>query len=507
MRLAELLAALSLVTDLARGRPPEEAMRACAVAMRLARLTGLHDADARDVYYTTLLRFVGCTATSHEYAAAFGGDDVRVRSRGDLMDAAAPREVLAYLWALSEGSPVPDRLRAFAAALGAGRRVVREGARADCEVGAAMARRFGLDEAVPNALADVFERWDGKGAPDGRRGEEIAVPARYAAVAFVAVMFDSTFGREAALDVLRRWAGRALDPALARALAKDADAIVVADEDPWIAALDLEPAPALTATERRLDDVANAFADAADLKAPFLHGHSAGVAALGERAAAALGFAPDDVDVVRRAGLLHDIGRAGIATGVWERPGPLTHAESEQVRLHAYHTERVLSRAPALARIAGVAGRHHERLDGSGYHRGAPAVTLDPAARVLAAADAYDAMTHERPYRAALAPADAARELRRMPLDGDAVRAVLQAAGQPSGRRSAATPAGLTDREVEVLRLLARGHSEREIATALVVSPSTVHTHIAHVYAKTGVSTRAAAAMFAMEHHVLRPED
>jgi HD-GYP domain-containing protein (c-di-GMP phosphodiesterase class II) len=196
-----------------------------------------------------------------------------------------------------------------------------------------------------------------------------------------------------------------------------------------------------------------------------------------------------------------------VPNGIWEKPGPLSGGEWERVRLHPYYTERILERSPALAPLAATAGAHHERLDGSGYHRRATATQLEVGARLLAAADAYDAMTHDRPYREALAPADARAELGEMvaagALDKRAVDSVLEASGADPVEARQANPAGLTDREVEVLRLLARGHTNKEIAAALVVAEKTAGHHVEHIYAKVGVSTRVGAALFAMRHDLV----
>lgn len=506
-RLAELLAALSLVTDLARGRPPEEAMRACLLATRLARLEGLREPEAAAVYTTTLLRFVGCTATSLEYAEAFGGDDVTVRGRGDRVDPTVPAEALGLLWGLSHGAPALARVRLFAGALPRAKRVTGQGMRADCEVAATMARRFGLDEAVETALWSMFERWDGRGGPRGLRGEAIPPAARFAAVAFAAVSFAEA-GADAALDAVRRWSGRILDPGLAATFARHGAALLGELErvdDLHLAVVAAEPGLKRTVSERQLDEVARGFADLVDLKSPYLHGHSSGVAALAGTAAGLMGMAERETTALRRAGLFHDLGRAGVPTGLWDKPGPLSRSDWEQVRLHPYHTERILCRSPLLAAIGRLAGSHHERLDGSGYCRGAPAQLLGMDARILAAADVYQALVSERPHRPAHTPASAAGTLKAAPgLDGQAVAAVLEAAGHRAARR-ASFPAGLTGREVEVLRLLVRGRSERQIAEELVIAASTVHTHVVHIYDKTGVSTRAGAAVFAMEHGLIHP--
>jgi HD-GYP domain-containing protein (c-di-GMP phosphodiesterase class II) len=506
-RLAELLAALSLVTDLARGRPAEEALRACLLATRMAEEMGVGGDESAHVYYMTLLRFVGCTATAHEYTEAFGADQAAGHGRGDMTNMTQPGEALAFLASLSSGLPAWRRPFAFARALAGGREVGQSGIRADCEVAVGMARRFDLDAAVADSLYQSFERWDGHGLPRGLAAQAISLPSRLAAVAFAAVMFHHAGGRDAAVAAVRRWSGGALDPSLAERFLGRSDQYLemIEVEDIWSSALAAEPSPERVVQERKLDEVARGFADFVDLKSPYLQGHSTGVAALAEGAAHACNLAEADATALRRAGLFHDLGRAGVPTGVWEKRGSLTTAEWEQVRLHAYHSERILSRSPTLRPLAQLAGMHHERIDGSGYHRGAPASLQSKAARILAAADVYQALTEERPHRAALAAEPAARVLEAQPgLDREAVAAVLEAAGQRQRRVRPAWPAGLSDREVEVLRLLARGQSERKIGEALFISTSTVHTHVTHIYEKAGVTTRASVALFAMDHGLLQ---
>jgi HD-GYP domain-containing protein (c-di-GMP phosphodiesterase class II)/DNA-binding CsgD family transcriptional regulator len=503
-RLAELLAGLSLVTDLARGHSPEEAVRACALATGLARSMSLGDDEVRDVYFTTLLRYVGCTATSHEYAHALGGDDVAVRRVADMLDTTDPREAATLLLSFGRSAPTPfGRARTVASAAPRAKRVAANGAKADCEVAALMARRLDLGPDVGRALGHIFERWDGKGGPRRLRGERIALAARLSAVAFAGVMFADAGGPDAAVEVVGRWSGRSLDPAMAAAFtAEGPDLLSVIDDDPWTAVLRGEPEPVGFVSERGLDDAAAAFADAADLKSTYLLGHSSRVADLARRAGATMGLGDEQQRALRRAGLLHDLGRAGVPTGVWDRPGPLTIADWEQVRLHAYHTERILSRTPVLQPIARIAGMHHERIDASGYHRQATPGEQNASARLLAAADVCAALTEDRPHRPAFGLDRAAEIMQQEPLDPLAVAAVLEAAGHATKVR-VAWPAGLTDREVEVLRVLARGASKREVARALFISPSTAHTHVVHIYEKLGVSTRAAAALFAMEHGLL----
>jgi HD-GYP domain-containing protein (c-di-GMP phosphodiesterase class II) len=266
-----------------------------------------------------------------------------------------------------------------------------------------------------------------------------------------------------------------------------------------------EPGLAGALSGAALDAALEAIADFGDLKSPWFTGHSRAVSALAEQAAGSAGLSSDDVTTVRRAGLLHDVGRAGVPNSIWDKPGPLTDAQHERVRLHPYYTERMLARPDALAQLGAVAACHHERLDGSGYHRGLPGAALSPAARILAAADAYQAMTEARPHRPALSTELAAAELRREVragrIDPDAAEDVLAAAGgRRASTRDRARPAGLTARELEVLVLVARGASSREVARELVIAKKTARNHIERIYTKLGVSTRAAAALYAMRH-------
>jgi HD-GYP domain-containing protein (c-di-GMP phosphodiesterase class II) len=268
-----------------------------------------------------------------------------------------------------------------------------------------------------------------------------------------------------------------------------------------------EPAPQPVLSDEQLETALQALANFADLKSPYTVNHSSAVAALAAVAARVYGLPESDVCLVRRAGYVHAIGRVGVSAGIWGKPGPLSEAEWERVRLHPYYTQRILAQPTVLAELSALATLHQERLDGSGYHRGLPAAMLPPAGRLLAVATAYQAMREDRPHRAAFSAALAAQELRRQViagrLEGEAVKAVLAAAGHQAVKKEPVHVAGLTEREVEILRLLARGLSNREIAQRLIVSPKTVGNHVQNIYGKIGVSTRAAATFFAMQHHLM----
>jgi HD-GYP domain-containing protein (c-di-GMP phosphodiesterase class II) len=354
----------------------------------------------------------------------------------------------------------------------------------------------------------LTERWDGKGVLGRARGDEIPLPLRLVHVARDAAYQRLLGGDERAVETIRRRAGRAFDPDIAEAFVDRAPEILAAADVPgsaWDAVLAAEPRPWLTLEGPGIDRALAGMGDFADLASPVLAGHSRGVAALATAAAEVLGLPPEDVRRIGRAGHVHDLGRAAVDPRIWPKPAALTADEWEQVRLHPYHTERLLHRSPFLAPLAAVACAHHERLDGSGYHRGETAMTLPPAARLLGAADAFHAMTEPRAHRPAM-PREAAAETlegeaRAGRLDARMVAAVVEAAGMPAPKVE--RPAGLTEREVEVVALLARGLQTKQVARRLGISFKTADRHIQNAYRKMGVSTRAAATLFAMEHGLL----
>jgi putative nucleotidyltransferase with HDIG domain len=500
-RLAELMAAISLATDLQHGYPLETGLRRTLLAVELARELGLDGQDLCDVYYTALLEQLGCTGGAYELAAFIGGDEIAALRAGLTQD---PRIIVR--WLTREG-PVDAAAVVARSAVG-GIRMARAHVASACEAADRLARRLGMTDGVLRALRHATTRWDGWGIPS-TSGENITLPARVTTLALDVAIHLDLGGRPAALAMVRHRAGKELDPTIARTFLQNADALLehVEVESVWDAAIAAEPEPRPWLPVSRLDQVAQAFADFVDLKSPYMLSHSTGVAHIAERTARAMGFDNAAVVAVRRAGLLHDLGRVSVPNGIWDKRGPLTHVEWERVRLHPYYSERILMCSPVLKALAPTAGMHHERLDGSGYHHGVSASSLPKAARVLGAADAYQAMTEERPHRQALSPAEAAaqlsQEVKKGRLDREVVDAVLESVGQSRARERAAWPAGLTEREVQVLRLVAQAKSEKEIAKQLFISINTVHHHVKQIYEKTGVSTRAGAALFAMENDLI----
>ena len=299
---------------------------------------------------------------------------------------------------------------------------------------------------------------------------------------------------------------RAHDPAVTDALLSEGQRwLAEIGDDPYGAVLDAEPVPRRAIDD--LDRALTAVADFTDLKSPYFRGHSTCVARLATDAARSAGMADALAVGLGRAALVHDVGRVAVPSGIWDKAGPLSVSEWERVRLHPYLTERVLQRCSSLEPLADIAGHHHERADGSGYHRGASGDQLSLSARLLAAADAFQAMAEDRPHRPALRPADATASLLDDVDTGRFCRvevdAVLAAAGQVSRPPQVARPANLTEREVDVLRLIARGHANKAVAAKLGITPKTVGHHVEHIYTKAGVTTRAGAALFAMENGLL----
>jgi HD-GYP domain-containing protein (c-di-GMP phosphodiesterase class II) len=506
IRAAELIGALSLATDFGVGEPLEHGLRTTVIGVRLAESLGLGEDDRRAVYYVALLRYAGCTAESHLDAALFG-DEIAVRAAmAPALFGSRAELFLAIARTTHAGEPARWRAVAVARALAQLRKTFRKGAAGHCEVTQAHALRLGLGTEIQAALGDVFERWDGKGWPAGRRGEQVPLPVRLMQVAEDADLQHGLGGLEQAVSVVRKRAGAAFDPAVADAFCRAAPELLDGLDGAalWESTMAAEPGEPTMLEGEQVDEGLRVFGDFADLTIPYTLGHSAAVAELAATAGEQAGLDTEACVALRRAGLVHNVGRVALTASIWNKPGPLSRDEQEKVRLYPYYTERVLQHPELLRSLGEIASRQQERLDGSGYPRGAAANDLSPASRILAAANAYHAMIEPRPHRPAHEPTRAAEclrdEVRAGRLDVTAVAAVLEAAGQEAGKLTPPRPAGLTDREAEVLALLAHGLMTKQIGQQLAISPKTVDQHIQNVYAKIGVSTRAAATLFATQH-------
>ncbi|MDQ3675246.1 MAG: HD domain-containing protein [Actinomycetota bacterium] len=505
VRTAEVIAALSLATDLGIGVPLEHGLQSTLYAMRLADRLGVDAETGSHTYYACLLFYVGCTAGAETASELFGDERALMTYAGPVRFGSRTEMMGGIVRAIAPpGQPVAARAVRLASRLPKVARAFPEQVATFCQVAQMLTDRLGLPGSIKPLFAHFSERWDGKGDPAGARGEEIPLAVRITHVARDVALQRMLGGDEHAVEVVSKRAGGAFDPSVAACLARDWREILAldAEEATWDRVLASEPSRQLVLEGESIDAALRAMGSFADLISRYLVGHSGGVAQLAETAARRLRLAPDEVIRVRRAALVHDLGRVTVPVRIWQKAGPLTSDEREQVRLHAYHSERVLARSPFLASLAAIAGMHHERLDGSGYHRGSVVAALPVSARLIAAADAYHAMTEPRPHRAALAGAQAAERLREEAragrLDPDAVSAVVEAAGHPP--RKVERPAGLTKREAQVVGLLARGAQTKQVAHVLGISVKTADSHVQNAYRKIGVSTRAAAAVFAMEH-------
>ncbi len=476
--LVDVVAALSAAGDLTMGQPPEHGARSAVLAVAIALESGADVQAAADGFYTTLLRWSGCTANAHE-TAAMVGDDIAGRAGFDGL------------------APVDDadgRVAALAAA--------------HCDAAQLLAARLGLGPAVVRALGQVFERWDKRGVPTGLGGDELEPAVRCAVLATETEILSRRYGYATALEIVADRAGGAYDPRLAAvlpaAVARWRRELAAGSVEEVLRAS--EPLPAGGPVPADVAAVCRALADFVDVKVPWLAGHSRRVATLARDAAGLLRPSTDDTRLLYLAGLVHDLGRVAVSNAVWDVRRPLSTAEWEVVRLHPYYTERILARVPALAAVSRVAGHHHERLDGSGYHRQLPAAALSLPARVLAVADAAEALAAARPHRPAMS--DPARTATltaaagRGELDPAAVDAVLAAQGLPA-RLARPGRSGLSARELQVLALLVRGATNRDIATTLGISPKTVGRHVESLYAKLDVRNRASATLVALERGLL----
>ena len=510
VRLAELVAALSLGIDLGFGQPMEHVLRQCLIALRLAGEAGLGEQDRMAVYYTALLVNVGCHADAHEQAKWFG-DDITLKSGKYVHELGSVRGALATMRLVGAGNPPLHRFRVGLEFALSGYRELDGMISQHAGLARTLAEQLELPGSVREGVAAAYEQWDGHGWPGALKGDAIPVGARIAQLAEFMEVAHRVGGMAAATALARKRAGRQFDPALAALLCARAEEVFGGAEmaPAWQAVIAAEPALAVELSPDQLDRALAAIANFVDLKSPFTLGHSVAVAELAEEAGRALGLPPEQVIALRRAGFVHGFGRLGVSNSIWDRPGPLSAGEWERVRMYPYLTERMLHQSAALAPLGQIAVQHRERLDGSGYPRGLSGGAITRAARVLGAADAYASMREPRPHRPARSAEEAAgqmrAEVRAGRLDGPAVDAVLEAAGHRLPRRRDAL-AGLTAREVEVLMLVARGLSNKQIAGRLVITPKTAGNHVEHIYAKIGASSRAGAALFAMQHGLL-PEE
>ena len=514
LRLSEFVATLALAQDNAFGQPLESQLRSCLLATWICEAAGFEQDVREDVYWVALLRYVGCTGHAHEVATVFG-DEIAIRAQTLVHDAGNPTEVMGDVVAFATAGRSDDERDEII-------RMLQETAHewavhnfaSGCEVADMLVQRLDFGPGVRDALAYTFERWNGTGFPTHAAGEAIPLAMRVVHLSHDVEAIGRVLSPDRAVEAARDRRDRTYDPALADLFVAHGRSWFerLRETEPWDAVLALEPEPRRMLDGEALDEALTVAADFIDLKSPYMGGHSRRCAQLATDAARVLGLPEEAITALRRAALVHDFGTTAVPNSIWDKPGALTRTEFDRVELHPMLTEQMLRRSPALAVLNSTASTHHERCDGSGYHKRVRADTGDPAACVLAATEIYVGLTTERADRPPFSDTDAAAELRRLEAEGlleaRASRAVLVAAGhgEPATRtrKRPQNPGGLSRREVDVLTLAARGLTTGAIADRLVISPKTAGHHIQHIYAKIGVSTRAAAALWAIQHDVVR---
>ena len=516
IRRADFMMVLAYASDLATGHSRDFALRSCVLAMRIADLANLPAGTRRDAYHQAMLRYVGCNADTHLLSAAFG-DEIELRRALvglDMGDRAELGKVFVQAFKrLYFDLEFPAREAAIEAGLAQAVAISRPVLAAHCEVAQRIGERLGLSEEICRNLGQIYERWDGKGLPRGLSGDEVLPAVRLITLAQDCIALSDAVGVTEMSGIIAGRADGPYEAELALLVSTNAAALMdgigaTVDRE---TILGLEPDPPVTLDEAACEEAFLAIADMIDMRMPFTQGHSRAVAELADAASRAMGLPSEDVRALRWAGYIHDIGELVVPVATWMRNGPLSVRERDAVQLHSYYGERALASFGREGEaMAGLVERHHERLDGSGYHRKASASDLSPAARILAAAEVFQTSREERPHRKALSAEAAAAKLRSEVREGclcaDAAEAVLQAAGQPSRRARPMALAGMTPREIEVLRLIAAGLTAKETARKLDISPKTADHHIQSVYGKIGVTTRAAAALYAVEHGLLRSD-
>ena len=485
-------------------------IRACLIALRLADHFDVDPPGRAAVYYSGLLAWVGCHTDAYEQAKWFG-DDLFVKGEAHYRyDFGRPSSAARFMLANvgGAGQPLLERARTGAAFVGDGMRALQSLADNHYHATDELARRLGLGTDVRESLRQSYERWDGKGAY-GLKADAICLSSRLMTFADVIEVFYRTHGLDAARAVAQARRGTQFDPLVVDRFIQQGEALLVDvnSASTWDAIVAAEPLLGQVLSDEELDDALAALGEFSELKSPWTLGHAQGVAELATEAGLLAGLPAEDIVSLRRAGFVHDLGRLGVSNAIWDKPGQLSLAEFERVRLHPYLSERMLAFSPVLAPLAAIAVQHHERLDGSGYPRGLSGSAISPSGRLLGAADMYHALLEFRPHRPPLGPEQAAGVLRSEVaagrIDADAADAVLQAAGHHVMRRRDAGSLGLTEREIQVLRLLARGLSTKGIAEQLVISPKTAGSHIEHIYAKTGAANRAQASVYALKHGLM----
>lgn len=403
-RFSEVLSALSFALDLVEGQPEGHTVRSCLIGMKVGDRLGLDAEQSSALFYALLLKDSGCSSNASRMSALFDADDMEAKRKVKTVDwTSTPRAALYAARAVSPGGSLLDKAGKMWTFVVRGKKASRELIQIRCERGAEITRLMGFPERTALAIRSLDEHWDGEGHPAGLKGDEIPLLARVCGLAQTVEVFFTARGPDGAEEIARVRSGRWFDPALVEILLAEAGEgdlwDLLSGDDPQRQVLRLEPEDRiLEATPERVDLVARAFGEIIDAKSPFTYRHSEGVARVAVAMAEHAGLGPGERRGLMRASLLHDIGKLGISNRILDKPERLTAEEYAKVREHPRLTYEILARVGPFRPVAETAANHHEKLDGSGYHRGLTAEDLDLPSRILAIADVYDALTAARPY-------------------------------------------------------------------------------------------------------------
>lgn len=505
--LAELLSALSFVADTGMGQPMEHGLKTAYIGLQVAESAGLSAEDRAGAFYGALLKDAGCTACGTVLASFFDGDDLGPRSDTLLLRPDSAKDVVGWFWRHASNEPaLPKRIGRLVNFMTHCQSVMRESVSAHCEVGETFARRLGLPVAVQQAIRFSWERWDGKGLAYGLPGPQTPVAARVLHFAQVVQAAGAFGGPEAARAIATERSGSDFDPDIVGPFLdrsrRDGFWDVLESDSAQATVLEMRPPCAFDRLDAsQLDAACEVLADFADVKSRSIWNHSLQVAEVAAVTARGLGLSELEAGRVRRAALVHDLGKAAVPVGILEKREPLTAEEWERFRLHPYYTERALARVGPLEELAADAGAHHERFDGAGYYRQLSGDRIPLGGRILAVADQFAILCSKRGDSDRDRVLAAMKPLVGSELDPDCFQAMQDGLSGKARRPVRARKTGsLTEREVDVLRLLCGGSSNREIAQTLVVSGKTVEHHLEHIYDKLGVTSRTAASVLAVQN-------
>jgi HD-GYP domain-containing protein (c-di-GMP phosphodiesterase class II) len=407
VRLAELLGALSYATDMVEGQPAGHCVRACWIGMNIGREIGLDATQSFELYYTLLLKDLGCSSNAARICQLYMTDDITFKHDFKTVNGSLPQVLHFVLSHTGMNAGLAERFRTLVNIFQNGGEISKELMETRCDRGAEIARKMRFSEAIAQGIYGLDEHWDGSGRPHGLAGENISIYSRIALLSQVVDVFQTSNGIEAAIHEIRHRTGTWFDPRLTDAFERISQrpefwATLRAD-DLQTTIFDLAPAQgSTTVDDDYLDDIAAAFAQVIDSKSPYTSGHSERVTLFTDLIAEQMGLSGERRRFLKRAALLHDIGKLGVSNSILDKPGKLDAFEWEQMKMHAAFSETILSRIAAFGALARIAGAHHERLDGKGYPRGLKGDEIPLETRIITTADIFDALTADRPYRAAM---------------------------------------------------------------------------------------------------------